>query len=626
MAFSIPAWLRRPSLAGLLLLALLLQTLLIFRAFGPLLTEPGQHLLVTGYDGLKNYFTFQAYLQQPTAAGFSWFKMMNYPFGEYIFYTDNTPLLAVLVRFWSHHVHDITPYGLDIYHALLLLGLLVSTALLVSILRRLLRHWLLVVAFAVMLPWLNPQLCRLLLGHFNLAYSFVVLLAIWGLLRLYDRAQAHQPIGRLVVGLVVGFTLISFIHLYYLPLLGLLTAAFFAAWLLPKRRWKQEPRLVVAGAALSGLPLVISVAVVRSIDAYYKLRLSDPTGFNFPAWKLQVSALVQPYSYLTTHFVIEPITPVSQESQAYLGAFALFGLVAGLVAWLAARPATRRWWAAWSLTPERRFLGLLGVAALVGLLGSVGTVYDVGDFHITNYLSPFFYLHKLTDNASHFRTVARFCWPFFWFVNLLVVVGLDHWLHTGRTPWRWVVAAILVLLAYIDTRETLKYYRRSLQENVLTNQAFQPEVAPLLAGLHPEQYQAILPVPYFHVGCENIDLTVDDDDLHSRHSYQLALHTTLPLMASKLSRTPPAHARLLRTLFDPAGPAPELRQQLRSNGKPVLVLFDQSYYDGTIDLAGRQTNPFAKQLIEAGATFPTNQHLTLLAESGKIRLYRWDVR
>ncbi|UOQ80800.1 hypothetical protein [Hymenobacter sp. 5414T-23] len=347
MTFSLPAWLRRPSRTGLLLAALLLQIGLVFRALGPLLTEPGQHLLVTGYDGLKNYFTFQAYIQQPAAAGFAWFGMMNYPFGDYIFYADNTPLLAAAVRLWSQYVHDITPYGLDIYHGLLLLGFLASTALLVLILHRLLHYWGLVLFFAIVLPWLSPQVGRLLMGHFNLSYSWVVLLGIWGLLRIYDRQQAGLPLGKTVAGLVVAFTLISFLHLYYLPLLGLLTGAFFAAWLLPKAHWRKQPRLVLAGAALSGLPLVLSVLIVRAVDRYYALRLTDPTGFNYPAWKLQVSALFQQYSYETTHFIIEPTAYVTQESQAYLGAFALFGLVALLVAWLFARPATRRWWATW---------------------------------------------------------------------------------------------------------------------------------------------------------------------------------------------------------------------------------------------------------------------------------------
>lgn len=117
----------------------------IFRAFGQLFTEPGQHLFMTSFEGMKNYFTFQSYLQQPFEKGLSWFGNMNYPFGDYIFYTDNTPLLAVGVKLFSHYVYDLTPYGLDVYHALLISGVLVSTALLVALLHRLLRAWGLVV-------------------------------------------------------------------------------------------------------------------------------------------------------------------------------------------------------------------------------------------------------------------------------------------------------------------------------------------------------------------------------------------------------------------------------------------------------------------------------------------------
>ncbi|WP_045688623.1 hypothetical protein [Hymenobacter sp. AT01-02] len=413
-----------------------------------LLTEPGQHLLVSGFDGMKNYFTFQAYVQQPAAYGMRWFGMMNYPFGDYIFYTDNTPLLAWLVRLWSRYVSDVSPWGIDIYHVLLLAGMLLSTGLLVAILHRILHYWGLIVVFSVVLPWLNPQLGRLLMGHFNLSYSWVILLAIWGLMRLYDRAEAGQPIGRLVAGLTTAFTLISFVHLYYLPQLALLTAAFFALWLLPNGRWRQQPLLLMS-TVLTLAPMLLSVGFVRLVDAYYSLRLTTPTGFNTPAWKLQALALIQPYAYETTHFIFEPTKPVSEESQAYLGAFALFGLVVALIGWVFRRALVRQWWRSWGQLPQQRLLLLLGVASLAGFFASVGTVYEVEDGQFTwhNYLSVFFYLHKITGAAAHFRTVARFCWPFFWMVNLLVVAGLDYWLRIGRWTARWVVVVALVLLA-----------------------------------------------------------------------------------------------------------------------------------------------------------------------------------
>jgi len=617
---------RKPPVGLLLAAALLLQLGCILRAFGALFFEPGEHQLVASFDGMKNYFTFQSYLQQPFEKGLGWFGNMNYPYGDYLFYTDNTPLFSLPVKLFSHYVYDLTPYGLDVYHALLVSGLLVSTALLVAILRRLLHYPVLVVLFSVMLPWLNPQTDRLLVGHFNLSLSCVVLFAIWALLRLYEQANAGRSVWRWVAITVGGLTLAGFAHLYYLPIVGFCTGGFFLFWLLLTGQWRQR-QLVVAGVLITLLPVLLNFGCVRLVDGYYQLRLTDPTGFNFQPWKLQFSALFQSYSYNRTHFIIEPTEAVSYESRAYLGAFVLFGLVAALVAGLGWRQAWQRWWQAWRPTWQFRFLLLLGLAALVGLFASFGTEYKLADdqFMVHNYLSAFYYLRKITETAAHFRAFGRFQWPFFWAMNLGVLVALDHWLHTGTARLRWVLGAALVVLALLDTRDTLKHYRTALLPNTLTNLYNQPELASLTSALNAAEYQAILPVPYFHVGSESMDLTVDDADAHSTHAYQLSLRTSLPLMASKMSRTPPVQARALLSIFEPTGLDADLRAKLQEAGKPVLVLLDQSYYDGSLPIT-TSTSASQRRILEAGPAFIASHNLTQVAESGKLRLYRWDVK
>ncbi|MCA8832685.1 hypothetical protein [Hymenobacter pini] len=622
-------WRWRPSFLALLLLALLVQALFVLRAFGALLLEPGQHLLVTTQDGAKNYYTFQAYIQQPWPNGLTWFGMMNYPFGDYLFFTDNTPPLAVLARLWSHYVSDLTPHALDVYHALLLVGFFLSTALLVAILRRLVKHWGLILVFTVVLPWLNPQTSRLLVGHFNLSYSWIVLLVVWGLLGLYERAQANRPLRPWTLALLLGSVLAGLIHLYYLPLLALTVAGFFAAWLLPKKQWQTRPALLGVGALLTLLPTAICYVLVLLTDGYRVQRSMQATGFNYAPWKLQLSALLKPGSYQTVHFWLEPKGQPTYESVAYLGAFALFGLTLAGVTWLVRRPAVQAFWHSWKVTPEWRFLRLWLLASLVGLGVSLGTEYAVANdqYIFQNYFSAFYYLQKITKVVTHFRAVARFSWPFFWAVNLLVLVAVDFWLRRSKWKGRWVVALGLVTLALLDTRDTLKHYRKSLLPNLLTNEQTFPELQPLLRGLQPAQYQAILPVPFFHVGSENLELTVDDDNAHSLHAYELALRTNLPLMASKLSRTPEEHVKQLRSIFDAQGPIPQLRQQLRQAGKPVLVLLDERFYTGAdTTFKYQQHNPLAEQLIQSGATLPQRLQLTPLASSGTLRLYRWDVR
>ncbi|OON70808.1 hypothetical protein [Hymenobacter sp. CRA2] len=615
---------RKPSAFGLTLTAALLQVVLLFRAFGPLFTAPGQYLFVEEADGAKNYYTFQAYLQQPWERGLRWFEGMNYPFGEYIFYTDNSPLLATAVKLFSHYIYDVTPYGLDVYHGLILSGMVLSTVLLMSLLRPLVRWWGLALVFSVLLPWLSPQLCRLTGGHFNLALSWVVLLGIWGTYQLYTRTEAGLSIRQPVVLTAVGLTLAGFIHLYYLPIVGLYTGSFLAWWLLRSGRWRQW-RLLLASAAVTGLPVVICYATVRLLDGYFKLRLSTPTGFNYAPWRLALPALVQAYPYDKVRFLVEPETPVSYESKMYLGAFVLFGGLLLLVAVLSRPARWRQRWHDWQSTTGGRWaMRALGAGA-VGLFAAMGTRYAMGgDWYFNNYLSAFVYLQKISGSIAHFRAFARFNWPFFWAVNLGAVLALDYWLSTSRPWWRWGVVVALVLLAWLDTRDTLKAYRKGLLPNTMTNISRQPELTQLLQAVDARQYQAILSIPYFHVGSEDMDLTVDDDNQHSLRSYQLALRTGLPLMASKMSRTAPAQAQALASLFEGSAPAPELLAKLR--GQSILVFYDEAAYNGARTPVALQTHERPRRLLAAAPGFISRNQLPLVAQVGTLRLYRWDVK
>ncbi|GAB3827395.1 hypothetical protein [Hymenobacter jeollabukensis] len=621
-------WLRRkPAPWMVLVAAVIWQGLLLGRTFAALVTEPNQHLFTDQHDGAKNYYTFQAYLQQPFERGLLWFGQMNYPFGDYIFYTDNSPLLAVGTKLFSRYVYDLTPRGLDVYNGLLVSMLLLSTVLLLSILRRLLHSWVLVLTLSVLLPWLSPQLERLTVGHLNLSLSWVVLLGIWGLLRLYEHGEKGRPLGATVPLVVAGQTAAAFLHLYYLPIVGLCVGSFLAFWLLSSGRWRQ-PRLVLTGAAMALLPLLLSFAVLRGLDGYYAQRAALPkqNSYDAPPLKLAPAALVHPYEYNRQHFLLESSTRPYDESTAYLGLFALWGLllVAGL--YLLRRPQWQAWWRGWRLTTEARFALLLLAAATVGLLAALGTRISLnpdGMLVLNNYLSVFYHLDRLVPKATQFRAVARFSWPFFWALHLLLLVGLDYWLRTGRSTWRWAAVPALVLLAWLDTRDALKHYRHAYVPNTISNPQFQPELTQMLRQVNPAEYQAILPIPYFHVGSEGEGLTIDDADAQSRHAFHLSLRTGLPLLASKMSRTPPEHARQLLSLLQPGGPVPALRARLA--GRPILVLYDDAFYRGDSTLAVNQPGPEPRRIVRDGAAFIARHHMPLLAQAGTLRLYRWEL-
>ena len=78
--------------------SLIVQCLLIFAVFHHIILEGEQYLFSNHHDGLKNYFTYYTYLLQAKHDNPFIYSGMNYPFGDYIFYTDNTPLFAFLIK------------------------------------------------------------------------------------------------------------------------------------------------------------------------------------------------------------------------------------------------------------------------------------------------------------------------------------------------------------------------------------------------------------------------------------------------------------------------------------------------------------------------------------------------
>src|SRR5690606_27242484 len=93
-------------------------------------------------------------------------------------------------------------------------------------------------------------------------------------------------------------------------------------------------------------------------------------------------------------------------------------------------------------------------------------------------------------------------------------------------------------------------------------------------NIDDEKYQAVLSIPYYNVGSENIEWIIDDWDLNSRQSFQLALFSKLPLINVKLSRTILAQAQQLGAMVSKDSLSDDLRAKL--NDKPILVMYDRA--------------------------------------------------
>ncbi|TGE28541.1 hypothetical protein [Hymenobacter metallicola] len=604
------------------LLAVVVQLLLVVYVFRHLIFHPGDYLIINYYDGIKSYFSIESFLRQPLNTGMV-VEGHNFPFGEYMYYTDSTPLLVQLVHVLVQLVPSLQPYGLYLYDLGIISGLVLSSWLLGKILRPAnLPAWLFVLV-VVGLPWLGPQTWRLRVGHMSLSYTPTILFTIWALQKMYLAWPTRRPSYGALAMLVGGIFVSSYLHFYYLAILGALAGFFFLWWCVQNRLTRQPwlPIAVRGGAALL-VALVLTAGSLMVLDGRYNERPVGSSGYGYIDWKLQAGGFFRTYEYNKVHFLIERTLAYPYESMAYLGGFVLYGLLAALLLRLAQRLP---------VGPERqepmgRFLLLLLLASLPLVFIAFGETYGVDNdtYTMYNYLNPFYWLHFVTDRVTQFRAVGRFVWPFWWALNLLVVWAVArYWQQTGPAWVRWVVAALACILL-LDTRDAMTFYQTGVQvPNLLTDKTQRPEMDQLMQWMDTQKYQAILPVPFYHVGSEgDYTYTIDPDDPHCNHTYQLSLITNLPLMSHKAVRTPPEQAQQLFSIFRPEGPDPALLQRLGT--KPVLVFLDTSFYNG-------QNNYYAEGLkgkaslptFERGDDFIREHKLKRIRQQGAYSLYEW---
>ncbi|MBO3273246.1 hypothetical protein [Hymenobacter defluvii] len=605
-----------------LLASIVIQLVLVLYGFRTLIFHPTQYLIVTHFDGIKSYFSIASFLRQPLSDGML-VRGHNYPFGEFMYYTDSTPLVAELLHVLVRVFPILEPYGLYIYDLFVLGGLMLSTALLDSILRRLdVVPWL-TLLLAVGLPWLGPQTPRLYVGHMSLSYTPAILLALWVLLRLYTNWTQGRPVRRWFVGLGLTIFITSYLHFYYLGITGVFAGFFFLIWVLAEARegrpWQQ---LATYGVTTLLFALTITWGLLMVLDAWYFLRPTGSSGYDWIEWKFQFGAFFRGYDFNKTRFLFERTAPVPYESSAYLGAFVLFGLLAvGTMAIFKRAPRL-----AWR-QGSGRFLALLVLASLPVLSIALGEIYELDNsaYYIHNYLNPFFFLHKLTNKVTQFRALGRFVWPFWWALVLGFSWYASQWWQ--RPKLRWLLA-ILSLFFIKDVRDAVHGYGKLTQRfNLL--QPIPKESAPmqmLLGQIDPQRYQAILPLPYYHSGTEGdgtYTLTIDPDDPHCNNTYQLSMLSRLPLMSHKATRTANYQAELLYTIFRPEGMAPELRAKL--DQRPILVYLDSAYYDGRNNYYPEtlQNRPTMLTVFDQSRSFIQDHHLRLLRHHDGRSLYEW---
>jgi len=679
---------------------LLIHLVIAVTAFEYFFRHPSDTEFCTYGDGLKNYYTLQSYVAAPiTHEGVFKYDQFAYPYGDYVYYTDNTPFFSVPFRWFCHHVKDISAYTIPAFHLFIISNIICCGLVCFWVFRKITGQRWLAFILALVLPWANMQLLRIWHGHYNLSFTSLSVIAI-ALFILWYENRANKGRLLLLSLLMSLFSVAAFlIHGYYVAIItGFLTGmAFFYSLFLRKK--EKSNLLLTLSLSIPALAFALIFILLKTTDKYLPLRKENAMGYDWMEQKTIYSKLFSHYDF---HSVFFPLysskDPWSLEIASYLGNIGLFTLgVAFVMALFSSsfrrlfldvqkdyfsHPARKaiffggllmllmsfgekyypiRDKTIFSLpfNPDQLFTktiivyGLLLMAIisflalsnnnrpahmlnaepmklqirkqlLVTLAAGLLIFLFAGRYTLTltNIFNPLWYLHFVTKRVEQFRSIARFNWPFFWtfYIWIAYTLALLHE-RAGYYARRAIVLSIL-LVGLAEVRDFVKEIRvKTSKESVFG--------AKQIKGLQPAHirfgdYQAIMPIPFYFVGSEDYEHTINDNDAFSTYTMQLALLGRLPLMSEKLSRTPPEYGVQLLNMVANDLIHPELKKRL--NSKPILIVTDrQLMRDSTLGtIPDIKLYPEANAMYWKSIAFIERHHLQPVDSMGNNFFYSWQ--
>ena len=489
-----------------ILATLILTTLLLWWRLPDFPAYANTRVIEQYGDGYKAYATYLYHIHHDST--YSWYQGMNYPFGDHVIPSDTQPLLANSVRWISRNLVDIRDYALGIYNWSMPLGILICSLFLFLILARVGLPWWYSVPIAVALTFMAPQWWRMI-SHFGLAHPEVLPILLY-LLLLYE----ERPSWRISAWIGLSVFIFALLHFYYVAIMGMTIGLYFAFRVLRERAWRQLPVYAVHVAVQVLLPAGLLMWWM-SMGAVSD-RTAQPAGYllYLSIWESIFTSLSQPHWQWVNDHIIK-IEQGDFEGYAYVGVvatLATLGIIFRLPYGKGKLPITD------ISGPHSRYFQAMFWTAVLILIFSFGYPFVIKGWDgLLNYAGP----------LRQFRSIGRFAWVFYYVINLIAFV----WLYQQPRLRAFMVPAILLL-----SLEAWFYNRGP--DLKLDEIAEFPEGQTFrdIPGIDYGRYQAILTVPYYNIGSDNLS-AFGHDGFILQKSLTIGLQTGLPTTSAMLTRS-----------------------------------------------------------------------------------------
>lgn len=529
-----------------------ISAVLICIYFTPVVKSLNTTLFCSGGDGLKSYYCYLYHIKDdPTALRFNG---MNYPYGETIFFTDNQPFLSEVMRLACKVFPGLYEYSIAVWNGALLFSIVLAALFIYLILIELGLPVAMSLAAAIGISMLSPQIGRMG-AHFSLSYVFVIPMAIYLLLKFSKKPAYSYSIAMACLIIWSGAT-----HMYYIAFLAMLIFLFWMFFGIGRReifgQWKTWLPHVFIQLILP--VIIVEVLVYISTNAFDRGKY--PYGFLY--YRAYPESVFLPADRHYGSFVQKIISykHINWEGFAYIG------MVATLACTLFFGRVIARLFKGKFRTglmyDNNLFLTYLFWGTFLILLYAFGLPFILGLESLVDYIGP----------IRQIRGVGRFAWVFYYAMNILAIYSVWSFFRSRKrkiVPWILISFTFLILLfeAHKNMENIFPYLNKKNPEfldfqNTLPADAW-------VKNIDPAKYQSILPLPFFHIGSENI--WIESSCGMDEESFKVSLKTGLPIHAVMMGRTSLSQTyKSLELIWEPLR-EPAILNKLPSS-KPILIL------------------------------------------------------
>lgn len=537
------------------LITLGFSLVVLFVFFGKPLFHANVAFFGVDGDGIQAYFTSLYHAKYDES--FLHFNGMNYPYGENVFFTGCQPTITGFCRLFG-----LSDYIIGITNLIMLLSVPICALFIYLIFKELGVNYLFAAACAVAISYLSPQIIRMN-AHYTLTYQFVIPSFIYCLIKFYKSPTFKKSI---LIGIFTFF--VASTHLYFFGFFVIISAFY---WLILFSIRQPEFKNIWFCIKHGSIQVVIPFAVLQIITVITNT-VHDRTQmpFGFMLYRSSWAGVFFPFGH-AYHRTFRELgwnpgqdAVLTDEGLAYIGFFSV--LVALILGLKLVRDFLNFNIKKFFMFTDNVLLNIFLWSALVAMFYSFAYPFVFGHEDWVKNMGP----------LKQMRAAARFAWIFYYVINIVMVYLIFQ--AISKIKYQWMKVVILFCTAglmCLDAHQNIRGYNDKLnnripsfndKENALFENAW-------LTRVNIKDYQAIMPLPYFHVGSENFNFEPKGNIKKS--TFIISLKTGIPVLGVNLSRTSLSQSfKNIEMMLEPSEPLKILEDM--NDKRPFLVLADKS--------------------------------------------------